>query len=152
MARYSTLRASDSDRDRVAERLRNATAEGRILAEELEERLGTVFAARTYGELDAVVSDLPVPHERRKSTPLWVKATIGLAILLAVIAVLAVVALMVLGLASAWLLWLFVAWGCFGRQHGGGRFGPRGHSRADARALHRAGAGARAPGGRTVHF
>lgn len=144
------LRASDSDRENVAERLRNATAEGRLLAEELEERLGTVFAARTYGELDEVVSDLPVPHERRKSTPLWVKATLALAILMAVIAVLAVVALVFIGLAGAWLMWLFVAWACFGRQHGGGRLGPWGHSRADARALHRARAGASAPRGRTV--
>lgn len=148
MARHSMLRASDSDRDRVVERLRNATAEGRLLAEELEERLGTVFSARTYGELDAVVSDLPVPHERQRSTPLWVKATLALAILMAVIAVLAVVALIFVGLAGAWLLWLFIAWGCFGR-HGGGRFGPVGHS-AHARAVRRASAGARGPGGRTV--
>lgn len=150
MARHSMLRASDSDRERIAERLRNATAEGRLLAEELEDRLGTVFAARTYGELDEVVSDLPTPHERKKSTPIWVKASLALAILMAVIAVLAVVALVFIGLAGAWLMWLFIAWTCFGRQHGGGRFGPMGHSRAHARAVQRASAGARAPGGRTV--
>jgi Flp pilus assembly protein TadB len=59
MSRRSTIRASDDDRERVAERLRQAAIEGRILAHELEERLGRTFRARTYGDLDEVVSDLP---------------------------------------------------------------------------------------------
>jgi hypothetical protein len=59
MAKRSSLRASDADRDHVAERLRQATAEGRLLAQELEERLATALRARTYGELDSVVADLP---------------------------------------------------------------------------------------------
>ena len=53
------LRASDADRERVAEQLRQATTEGRLTAEELEERLHAAFAARTYGELDPVLADLP---------------------------------------------------------------------------------------------
>src|SRR5207302_1067239 len=137
MARRSAMRASDADRERAADRLRNATAEGRLLAEELEERLGTVFSARTYGELDAVVSDLPAPRdERRSKTPLWVKATLALAIVMAVIAVLAVVALVVIGLAGAWLLWVFVAWACFGRG-GGRRSRLGGHSRHRIGSTHR---------------
>ena|SRR5947207_8225163 len=147
MARRSALRASDEDRDRVAERLQNATAEGRLLAEELEERLGAVFSARTYGELDAVVSDLPAPREPRPKTPLWVKATFVLAVLLAVVAVLAMVALLFVGLAGAWVAWMVLAWVFFGR---GRRIGPMGHSRAHSRAFHCARAGARAPGGRSV--
>jgi DUF1707 SHOCT-like domain len=55
----TSLRASDADREQVAERLRQATAEGRLNAEELEGRLQTLFAARTYGELDALLADLP---------------------------------------------------------------------------------------------
>ncbi|MGA9859580.1 MAG: DUF1707 domain-containing protein [Solirubrobacteraceae bacterium] len=54
------MRASDADREHVAERLRIAATEGRLLAEELDERLGVALSARTYGELDAVVADLPV--------------------------------------------------------------------------------------------
>jgi DUF1707 SHOCT-like domain len=54
-----SLRASDADREQVAERLRQATAEGRLNADELEGRLQTLFAARTYGELDALLADLP---------------------------------------------------------------------------------------------
>jgi Domain of unknown function (DUF1707) len=138
MARRSTLRASDSDRERVAERLRHATGEGRLQTEELEERLGAVFAARTYGELDAVVSDLPAPRDnRRHKTPLWVKATLALAIVMAMIAVLAVVALVVIGLAGAWMLWGILACAFFGRGRGR-RIGPMGHSRTHARAVHRA--------------
>jgi hypothetical protein len=131
------LRASDSDRDRVADRLRHAAAEGRLLTEELEERLGLVFRARTYGELDAVVADLPAPRDdRRHSTPLWVKASMAVAILMAVIVMLAVFALVVIGFAGAWLLWLFIAWAVLGK--GGGRAsGSRRHSRPAPHPSHR---------------
>src|SRR5437588_3988101 len=107
MARRSALKASDEDRERVAERLRHAAGEGRLLTEELEDRLGAVFSARTYGELESVVSDLPAPREPSgHRTPLWARATIALAIAMAAIAVLAVVALVVIGLAGAWMLWM----------------------------------------------
>ena len=56
----TSLRASDSDRDQVSERLRHATAEGRLSADELDQRLGALYAARTYGELDALLADLPI--------------------------------------------------------------------------------------------
>ncbi|WP_068928482.1 DUF1707 SHOCT-like domain-containing protein [Planobispora rosea] len=55
------IRAGDRDRDRVAETLRHAVGEGRITIEELHERLGRTYAARTFGELDAIVADLPRP-------------------------------------------------------------------------------------------
>ena len=55
------LRASDADRDAVAERLREAAGDGRISLDELEERLGATYAARTYEDLEAVVADLPSP-------------------------------------------------------------------------------------------
>jgi hypothetical protein len=55
-----SLRASDADREQVAERLRHATAEGRLGGDELEERLAALYAARTYGELDALLVDIPV--------------------------------------------------------------------------------------------
>ncbi|MFC7305291.1 DUF1707 domain-containing protein [Streptomyces monticola] len=53
------LRASDADRDRVAERLRDALAEGRLDMDEFEERLDTAYKARTYGELEPLTRDLP---------------------------------------------------------------------------------------------
>ena len=53
------LRASDEDRDQVAEALRQAAAEGRLTLTELDERIEQLYAARTYGELEPVVQDLP---------------------------------------------------------------------------------------------
>jgi acyl dehydratase len=64
VAKLSSLRASDSDREQVAERLRYATAEGRLTADELEQRLEILFASRTYGELDALEADLRVGRPR----------------------------------------------------------------------------------------
>jgi len=59
MARHASLRASDADREAVTERLRQAAGEGRLEPEELEERLDMALRARTYGELDRVLADLP---------------------------------------------------------------------------------------------
>jgi Domain of unknown function (DUF1707)/Cell wall-active antibiotics response 4TMS YvqF len=53
------LRASDADRERVAEVLRDALAEGRLDMAEFEERLETTYKARTYAELIPVTRDLP---------------------------------------------------------------------------------------------
>ena len=53
------LRASDADRERVAEVLRDALAEGRLDMAEFEERLETTYQARTYAELAPITRDLP---------------------------------------------------------------------------------------------
>ncbi|WP_318836466.1 DUF1707 SHOCT-like domain-containing protein [Actinomadura rudentiformis] len=53
------LRASDADRDRVADRLREALAEGRITPEEHAERIDVVYRAKTYADLEPVLRDLP---------------------------------------------------------------------------------------------
>ncbi|GGZ74889.1 DUF1707 SHOCT-like domain-containing protein [Streptomyces bluensis] len=53
------LRASDADRERVAEQLRDALAEGRLDMEEFGERLDATYKARTYGELTPITRDLP---------------------------------------------------------------------------------------------
>ncbi|MET7362535.1 DUF1707 domain-containing protein [Streptomyces sp. NPDC005562] len=53
------LRASDADRERVAEQLRDALAEGRLDMSEFEERLDATYKARTYGELAPLTRDLP---------------------------------------------------------------------------------------------
>ncbi|MFJ5773591.1 DUF1707 domain-containing protein [Streptomyces sp. NPDC093094] len=55
------LRASDADREQVAEVLRDALAEGRLDMAEFEERLEATYQARTYGELAPITRDLPVP-------------------------------------------------------------------------------------------
>jgi hypothetical protein len=65
MAGNDEIRAADADRERVADRLRDAAAEGRLEPDELEERLERAFTARTYAELEALVADLPGPEPAR---------------------------------------------------------------------------------------
>lgn len=55
------IRASDADRDQVAELLGHALAEGRLTTEEHADRVGRGYAAKTRGELRALVRDLPSP-------------------------------------------------------------------------------------------
>ncbi|KKD07501.1 DUF1707 SHOCT-like domain-containing protein [Streptomyces sp. WM6386] len=53
------LRASHADRDRVVDVLRIAAGDGRLTAEELDERLEAALSARTLGELAGLTADLP---------------------------------------------------------------------------------------------
>lgn len=53
------LRASHEDRDRVVEILRVAAGDGRLTAEELDQRLEAALSARTYAELAVLTTDLP---------------------------------------------------------------------------------------------
>ncbi|MFF8266336.1 DUF1707 domain-containing protein [Streptomyces sp. NPDC016562] len=55
------LRASDADRDRIAQILSDALAEGRLTAEEHSDRLDSLYAFKTVGELEVLVRDLPAP-------------------------------------------------------------------------------------------
>jgi hypothetical protein len=64
-AKPTELRASDADRDRIADILREALAEGRLTAEEHAERVEGVLATKTVGELDQFVRDLPAAHQGR---------------------------------------------------------------------------------------
>jgi Domain of unknown function (DUF1707) len=63
------IRASDADRDRTAALLREHHAAGRLTAEEFDERMDAALSAKTLGELDELLTDLPVidlyrlPHE-----------------------------------------------------------------------------------------
>ena len=53
------LRISDTDRDQTAEVLREAHAHGRITVDELDERLTSVYSAKTYADLVPITRDLP---------------------------------------------------------------------------------------------
>ena len=55
------LRASDADREAAADRLQTAAVEGRLDAEELEQRLGQVYAARYCTDLTRLTSDVTPP-------------------------------------------------------------------------------------------
>lgn len=57
-----TIRAADADRDRMVEFLSGAYTEGRLTRDEYDERLERALSARTYGDLDLLVTDLPAAH------------------------------------------------------------------------------------------
>jgi uncharacterized protein (TIGR03086 family) len=58
------LRASDAERQAIADRLNAAGGEGRLTLEEFSDRVGSAYAARTHGELEVLVTDLPAPTGR----------------------------------------------------------------------------------------
>lgn len=53
------LRPSDADRKVIADQLRRAVDEGRLSLTEYDDRLREAYAAKTYGALQQVISDLP---------------------------------------------------------------------------------------------
>jgi hypothetical protein len=53
--------ASDADRDSAASLLNAALAEGRLTADEHDQRLGAAYAARTWQQLGQLTEDLPAP-------------------------------------------------------------------------------------------
>ncbi|MCL2554518.1 MAG: DUF1707 domain-containing protein [Actinomycetia bacterium] len=55
------LRASDDERDHTAAVLADALAQGRLTVDEHAERLESVYAARTRGQLAPLTADLPTP-------------------------------------------------------------------------------------------
>ena len=54
-----TQRVADADRDRTVTQLREHVVEGRLTLDEFSERVGLALQARTRGDLDAVMADLP---------------------------------------------------------------------------------------------
>ena len=56
------VRAGDADRDRVVERLNIAYSEGRLSQDDHDGRLESALSARTYADLDQLVTDLPGPR------------------------------------------------------------------------------------------
>ena len=79
--------AASADRERTMDVLKAAYGEGRLTKDEFDMRAGQVMAARTYGELSAVVADLPagpiggvVPYPPGPYYPVPVRPTNGAAI------------------------------------------------------------------------
>ena len=107
----SELRASDADRERVAERLRTAAGEGRLTPVELEERLEGAFSARTGAELEPLVADLPeavAAPPRREPRRIWdsehVRAYVSVSVMLVAIWALT-------GAGYFWPIWPILGWG-----------------------------------------
>ena len=57
-ADFPEVRASDADRDRVLDVLRDAVGDGRLTAAEFDERMEAALSSRTLGELAVLTADL----------------------------------------------------------------------------------------------
>ena len=64
-SRDAHLRAADADREQIADELRTGHTEGRLDLAEFQQRLDCCYEARTFGELGALVADLPRGDEPR---------------------------------------------------------------------------------------
>src|SRR4051794_3876493 len=72
LRRRPDLRASDAEREAVVARLREHGAAGRLDVDELEERVGAAYAARTHEQLASLLEALPAipgPVPRRHAQP-----------------------------------------------------------------------------------
>ncbi len=113
------LRASDADREATATTLRRHYTEGRLDAQEYDERIERCYAAKTFGELDELFGDLPRAEPRgpemsrmeRGFRPSW-----RLAAIVPVVAALIVLSILT-GAHVVWFAWplFFLFFGPFGR-------------------------------------
>lgn len=111
--RNPNLRAADADRERIAERLRKSHAEGRLDMDEFQQRLDRCYEARTVGELDELVRDLPRPDDQAEPSSFgWVRPS-GLVIAPLVPILIGLIALSVATGHHVFWLWiplLFLFW------------------------------------------
>lgn len=124
------------------ERLRVAAGEGRLEADELEERVAAALRARTYGDLAKLVADLPgervaTRRRPRSRTALAAKsAAIGVGVLTAAtiaVVVIAVVTVVMVATAAWWLAFVLVWMVCWRSRRRVG-WGPRHRRRRAMRA------------------
>jgi hypothetical protein len=71
------LRASDADREAAITRLHRAATEGRLDADELEERIASAYAAKHCTELETLTADVIPPAPRAPAT--WTAAPVFVA-------------------------------------------------------------------------
>lgn len=115
------IRASDSEREYVAGIMQAAAAQGLLSLDEVDERMATVYAARTRADLVPLTADLPDGGRRlMENTPEARKvARTGLirhAITVAVVAVLLIGVFFATGAPFFWPAWplAFMAFSLFG--------------------------------------
>lgn len=132
MARNPDMRASDNDRDRVAAALREHHAQGRLDVDEFKDRIERAYTAKTLGDLDTLMHDLPeqdlyqlpVPADQRAENqpPVTTGARVGRAMWKGVWGAWAVVSLLnfvIWALVSVtsgdfiypWWIWVAGPWG-----------------------------------------
>lgn len=110
-------RAADADREKVAERLRQALEEGRLDLDEFDDRLGRAYAAKTYGELDRLMTDLPTPVPPKPRHPATVRRWLiaqwrpWVNVVSICVAIWVLSAILSGGMHYFWPFWVAVPWG-----------------------------------------
>ena len=69
--RDPNMRASDADREQVSELLRKHHTEGRLDSEEMQQRIDACLSAKTIGDLEALLDDLPRQQTREQAEPAY---------------------------------------------------------------------------------
>ncbi|MFF7246133.1 DUF1707 and DUF4870 domain-containing protein [Embleya sp. NPDC008237] len=64
------MRVGDADRERTIEHLKHAYGEGRLNADEFEERVASALAGRTRADLEALLDDLLMPMPGPPAMPM----------------------------------------------------------------------------------
>ncbi|MDP9815880.1 hypothetical protein J3R04_001850 [Spirilliplanes yamanashiensis] len=118
------MRAGDADRQQVADRLRLALDEGRLDLHEYDERLQRAYAAKTYGDLDGLLDDLPAatpalavpqpaadPYHHATRRWLWNTWEEYLGVVGLVIGIWAVISVAAQELVYFWPIWVAGPWG-----------------------------------------
>ena len=121
------MRAGDADRQQVAERLRQALDEGRLDLLEYDERLQRAYAAKTYGDLNGLLDDLPTvspvlpalaapeaaadPYHHATRRWLWNTWEEYLGVVGLVIGIWAVICVAAQDLVYFWPIWVAGPWG-----------------------------------------
>jgi class 3 adenylate cyclase len=140
-SRRGGLRASDADRERVAELLRHDYGAGRLSEEELSERVEAAYGARTLAQLERLTADLPAAgkpagrRRRRRPGPFETSVRIHLTVYLVVNA-------MLIGIWAAsgggyfWPIWPILGWGIGVGCHAAPLLARRASPRPRGRELH----------------
>ena len=92
--------ASDTDRDTAAGLLTTALAEGRLTADEHDQRLSATYAARTWQQLDQLTADLPAPLAASGQAAVGMFAGADLCLL----------CVLLVACPPAGIAWLFFSW------------------------------------------
>ena len=101
------LRASDADREAMADRLRKHHTEGRLDQDEFQERLETCFGAKTVGELAELTRDLPAGPAQRDSgirTNFGLLGSLRMIPIVPIILAIVAVHLLVAAVSGLWIL------------------------------------------------
>ena len=137
------MRAGDADRKAVADQLKTALDEGRLDLSEYDERLQKTYSAKTFGDLNGLLDDLPgtVPPEHSQvqayrapsdsscSAPgpqhpgnrlAWLAPGLGIFLVCTAIYLITSIGS---GFHYFWPIWTLIPFvlGLFGRVNGGGR-------------------------------